>query len=158
MKKTILLQSFDSIGELVELDPDSRNIQSFCKVEHDNAGKESICGFYATLGDKTLAFYLHEDHLYFQVNESYYVIAENPRVELDYKGVGATLRLEIKSDTTLKISYERPILVVPLEEDPTPFVEEEDFDFGLFIFNILTHQARKERLIERWRSDFSAEQ
>jgi hypothetical protein len=42
--------------------------------------------------------------------------------------------------------YNAPKLDIPLENDPTPFVEEEDFDFLLFVNNVLKDKARRERI------------
>ena len=40
-----------------------------------------------------------------------------------------------------------PVIDPPLEDDyVSSFVEEEDFDFGLFVQNIANNQARQERI------------
>lgn len=35
---------------------------------------------------------------------------------------------------------------IPRELDPTPFVEDEDFDFFLFVHNVLTQTGRRQRV------------
>lgn len=61
---------------------------------------------------------------------------------------GSYSRLEIwRMDTSLSIlEYVVPTLNPPLQLDPTPGVDEEDWDFGLFIFNVSADLARQERL------------
>ena len=49
-------------------------------------------------------------------------------------------------DLIFTLTYNRPRIDPPLELDPTPFVEEEDFDFCLFLLNVLSDPGRKERI------------
>jgi len=39
--------------------------------------------------------------------------------------------------------------VIPIEEDPTPFVDAEDFDLRILIHNVLTEKERKNRIFEK---------
>ncbi len=34
-----------------------------------------------------------------------------------------------------------------IKDDPTPFVDEEDFDFGLFLSNVAKDESRQRRLL-----------
>ncbi|MBB6038566.1 hypothetical protein [Phytomonospora endophytica] len=34
-----------------------------------------------------------------------------------------------------------------IEDDPTPFVEDEHWDFGLFVVNVLTEEGRASRIL-----------
>jgi len=46
----------------------------------------------------------------------------------------------------LELTYDPPIIDPPLSEDPTAFVEEEHFDFGLFLANLSRDQSRQARM------------
>ncbi len=37
-----------------------------------------------------------------------------------------------------------------IENDPTPMIEKEDFDFGLFVKNALSDKDRQRRLLRTW--------
>ena len=43
-------------------------------------------------------------------------------------------------------AYRRPTVDPPMEYDPTPFVEHEDFDFCLFVHNVANDPGRRERI------------
>lgn len=42
------------------------------------------------------------------------------------------------------LKYEVRIPGPPLSQDPTPFIDEEDWDFGLFISNVMSVPERRE--------------
>jgi hypothetical protein len=42
--------------------------------------------------------------------------------------------------------YHLPVNEVPLSIDPTPFIDEEDFDFLLFVHNVLAQDERRHRV------------
>jgi len=54
--------------------------------------------------------------------------------------------VEGAGNTLLQLLYKRPDLNPPLELDPTPFVEEEQFDFGVFVQSIVNDPARGNRI------------
>jgi hypothetical protein len=45
---------------------------------------------------------------------------------------------------TLEYKLQEPI--VALEDDPTPFAEPEDFDFGLVVANVANDEGRRSRI------------
>lgn len=57
-----------------------------------------------------------------------------------------TLSFHIGGQCVLELEYRKPVIDPPLEHDPTPFVEEEHFDFGLFVRNVVSDRTRRERI------------
>jgi hypothetical protein len=56
--------------------------------------------------------------------------------------------LQVLSDgrVILQLTYLPPVLDPPLSADLTPFVEEEDFDFGVLLSNLSQDRGRQERI------------
>jgi hypothetical protein len=55
------------------------------------------------------------------------------------------LRMLSDGRVVTELTYDLPQLNPPLSLDPTAFVEEEDFDFGLFLHNISHDLSRQMR-------------
>jgi hypothetical protein len=49
----------------------------------------------------------------------------------------------------LELAYARPVLGPPLSHDSTPFVDEEDFDICLLIYDVMSNAARRKRIYSR---------
>jgi hypothetical protein len=56
------------------------------------------------------------------------------------------LHVSLHRHSIANVRYEAPRLEPPLEEDPTAFIEEDDFDFGLYLANMSKDQKRQIRL------------
>jgi hypothetical protein len=67
-------------------------------------------------------------------------------VKLLSPGDRRILRVRSATKTVLEITYDAPVIDPPLSEDMTPMVEEEDFDFGLFLANVSRDRGRQDRL------------
>jgi hypothetical protein len=96
------------------------------------------------LAGKTIVFFRQGDALHLRVDQS--VIELNGDISVQYCRVGETHTLQVVSrrdgSALLRLDYTLPLNVVPVGEDPTPFVEDEDFDFGLFIANVVNNPER----------------
>lgn len=57
-----------------------------------------------------------------------------------------TIMLFRGEDLLFACTYQRPTIDPPLKYDPTPFVDEEDFDFCLFVYNVANDPGRKARI------------
>ena len=56
------------------------------------------------------------------------------------------LRCDRTGDTVASLEYALPEPIVPPENDPTPFADAEDFDFGLFLANVASDPGRRDRI------------
>ena len=62
------------------------------------------------------------------------------------------LTIKHRDAALVTIRYKPSVVGPSLESDPTPFVEREQFDFGLFIHNVLNDPKRRRLLRdEAWR-------
>ncbi len=103
----------------------------------------SLEGVFALVGGQVLALYRHE-HLFIRLGRSV-IQLDGANVSREVQTGLATLTVE-RSGSVEVFGYELPPIDPPLSDDPTPHVEEEDFDLGLFIANVANDPDRAERL------------
>lgn len=91
---------------------------------------------------------LFTDHadLWLLVGEHRFVVTPETMSVLADADDTRTLRVSGRNGSVAEVSYRRPTPWPPPGDDPTPFVEEEQFDFGLFVHNVIGDAARQERL------------
>lgn len=142
----ILLQSQDKFDEVAELDPASGKLRWLSK---EQARSPHIQGHVSRLGNKVACLYRSDDGtLHFRIDNQVFPL--NPGTFVSHtKGRPNTLSV-IRGGTVLyKWVYTSPDIDPPLEFDPTPMVEEEDFDFGLFVSNVSRDPERREGIYRR---------
>ena len=83
--------------------------------------------------------------MHFRVDGTDFEITEETQVELA-RGDFNVLTLVRNGAVHFRWVYKPPIIEPPLDMDPTPFVEEEDFDFGVFVYNVIKDTGRTDRI------------
>jgi hypothetical protein len=100
------------------------------------------------MGGSLVALYRSGNEIYLQIDRR--VRRLDGSVSVVLQRTGSACSMEIISNEpgcqSLKLVYATPSTVVPITEDPTPFSEEEDFDFGLLIANVATDAERRSRI------------
>ena len=85
--------------------------------------------------------------MHFRVDDEDFELTAETSVKLvPVKETTNTIMLFRGEDLQSSWTYQRPALDPPLKYDPTPFVEEEDFDFCLFVYNVANDPGRKARI------------
>jgi hypothetical protein len=79
--------------------------------------------------------------LHFRLDDLDFLLDDATVIDLE-QGPQSTLLVRRNRSVLHTWTYVAPVLDPPLHEDPTPFVEDEDFDFGLFVHNV-TNSARR---------------
>jgi hypothetical protein len=138
----MLIQSFDRHSEVAEFDPMSESIQTMARSSTLPTG---LAGHYAHLDDALIVLYRDGHNLWLKFGDTRVPLHPSSRAE--YYRAGARRSLRVQSDSKdLQFTYHLKELDPPLSIDFTPGVEEEDFDFGLFISNVVNNPERQERL------------
>jgi hypothetical protein len=139
----MLLDSFDKFGEVAEYDPDAGVLARAGGRVGDQAGPHTTLGHYATLGRDLVILARVNGLLRLQVGST--VLSIDQDTTARYRKYPIFHSVEIwqrgAKEYIIEFNYPAPDVVVPIENDPTPLVNEEDFDLGLFISNVINDRA-----------------
>jgi len=160
----MIIRCFERAREFAEFDPETGTLNCF---EKEGAGMElfrgRMQGRYVWLQDKLLVFYRKDGSLHLRIaGRDYFLDGEiesrlqKNRVDgvvqaFPQKLCAAASRLagdcrkfDLTKNGTVIVSlkYRSPIESV-LPFDFTPFIEDEDFDFLLFVHNVLSDPQRR---------------
>jgi hypothetical protein len=143
----LLLQSKDRFDQVALLDTSTGQISWLQKSEVYTEPPLPIKGHIAQLRGRTLCLYREAGSLYFKVDSEVFELTEDTEVEFVHMENDLN-RITIfrKGVVLFTWTYERPIIHPPLKYDITPFVKEEDFDFCLFVSNVVSSSERRDRI------------
>ncbi len=136
----MLLQYHNRRGIVAEFSPDDGNLE----VLQRPAGVVRTDGWFSVLGGALVAFYRARGSLWLRVGAHVLEIGEDPAIpEWRRETHRSVLRVVVDGET-VELRYRTgPFEQPTLANDPTPFVESEDWDFGLFITNVLSSDERR---------------
>ena len=152
--------SHDIYAEVGEFDPATGNLTTFYRDSAPNAG-QPLRGLYQSLGDTPVVFYRDAGQLRLRVGNL--VLPADEALSLQWQLVDATetdLDQHVAEDGAAELTITapdtRPVVVryssgpprIPLALDPTPGVEYDHWDFGLFIKNILEKNGGASLFVE----------
>ena len=143
----ILLQSKDEFDSLAELDIPTGQLTWHSKQSSPDLARSPICGSISRAHGRITALYALDGNLHFWIDKEDVVLTDDVVVEFKRLQNGSN-HIRLVRDETILLDwiYERPVIEPPLEIDTTAFVDEEDFDFGLFVFNVMNDIGRYTRL------------
>ena len=141
----ILLQSVDKFDEVAVLDVTVGQLTWYSKQTVPDLASEPIRGHIAQLDGHTVILYREAEILRFRIDNDEFELTDNTRIEL-VRDDPHILTVYRNGEIAIKFAYTPPIIHPSLEVDPTPFVEEEDFDFGLFVHNVVNDVDRRNRI------------
>lgn len=105
-----------------------------------------VSGTYGLVGRIHVVLYRKVDQLQLRVGERLFDHADMLKVSRRRVGEGFVLSIDMNGRQSVELAYEPVVLDPPLAMDETPFMEKEDFDFGLFLVNVLTDPRRRSRI------------
>jgi hypothetical protein len=141
----MLVQSHQSFDTVADYDPATQTFFAFSRRAEPARLSEPITGAYEILGGKRIVLYRRRNALYLDVDHRTIPLNEHSVDVLSAKSY-RLLRISRGGNVVLELKYPAPVLDPPVAEDPTPFVQEEDFDFGLFLRNVSRDTARQSRM------------
>lgn len=137
----MIVRSFSEFDQLFDFDPRSNDLVDI--AEHGgNKDEEGIVGF---LGDIRLILYRVHRLLLLNIDGSNIMLNEDVKSRLGVKSKRYELTIESSQDQFI-ISYYFDRDQFLFDGDTTGFVEEEHFNFGLFIHNIISNSERQNRM------------
>jgi hypothetical protein len=145
----MIVHSFDRFGETAGFDPDTGVLDTPVAGGSASAAT-SVHGHYGTLGETSVVFYRDSEGrgsegLLLRAGETVVPVDDTVSVTHEQHDGHRTLRVTDRAsgDVALRLDYTVPEPIVAPEDDPTPFAEAEDFDFGLFIANVASDPRRR---------------
>jgi hypothetical protein len=141
----MIIHSFERFGEIRQFDPVTGALTPVSRL----AGSPvPTYGHYGLLGEKSVVFYRSGASLLLRIEGSTTPLDDTHRVSFQQNGDRRLLRVTDRSTGSIvaSLEYTLPDPVVAPEDDPTPFAEAEDFDFGLFVANVANDRGRRDRI------------
>lgn len=143
----MLLQSHRSFDTAVNYDPTTGRFDPFSRRAEPNRVAGQLSGVFDHIGGKRVLLYRLGDGLYLEIDgqrlhlETHVVVVQ---------AVNGCRLLQVLSDgrSVIEMTYDPPLLDPPLSLDPTAFIEEEDFDFGLFLHNVSHDRSRQTHMYQ----------
>lgn len=138
---SLMLQSFTTFDEVATCDPEDGSLQRYRRTTADGPSLAETSGVFLDDGGDTAMFFRSDGSLILRIG--------NVSRDLDASGCDARwlkdaewtiLDLMDGEEMVARLRY-RPEREVP--DDPTPFREAEDGDFGLFVTNVLADAHRR---------------
>lgn len=148
----MIIHSFDRFGEIADFDPVTGTLTPGISNADDLGEIHSpVVGHYAFLAGNLVVLYRMLGVLTLRIGQT--VVALDDAVSVLYRRsegmceitASTAISASTRSDDAppVHIEYPAPHTIVSLEDDPTPFVEAEDFDFGLFVSNVFNNPKRR---------------
>jgi hypothetical protein len=106
----------------------------------------SITGSFSIVDEVMVALYRIHGVLYFRIADQEFEVTDNISSTLKCDGSNRKFGLLKDGHVLVDLTYLTPESQFQLSIDPTPFVEEEHFDFLLFVHNVLGEPGRRERV------------
>lgn len=137
----IILQSNDRFGDFGEFDTEARKLTVHSKNESPE-WKSKVNGWFGAVGSRP-AILFHIDHnLHFVYWDITVPLGNNAQARVEGGQIKRQFTLEDDGRVLIRIDYEVPAPVVPPELDFTQ-THPEDFDFLLFVRNVLGNRERR---------------
>jgi hypothetical protein len=142
----MILQSNERFDEVAEYDPLTGNYRFLSKSRNREMLPVRIAGSYSCLGDTIVSLYRKDEDLFLRIGNREFEITPDVYSSLTQEGDYQIFRLLNKQDVIAFFSYTPRFTEIPADLDPTPFIDDEDFDFLLFVHHVLTEEGRRERV------------
>jgi hypothetical protein len=133
----VLLQSNDRFNEIAELSLDTGDWRVTQRSHEDRPTD----GFYSILGKTFCAVVRSGGKLLIRIGETQMELTDD--VSIEVSGPNSSRLLVVTREGIPHVRHEYSCPNGQIEGDMTPFVEDEDFDFGLFLSNLSRNPKRQ---------------
>ncbi len=146
----ILLQCFETFREFARMDERTGLVLWLGSLDSEEAREQfrKSNGVYVKIDDVFVAFYRVGLRLFFSVDEQVLPLDEGVTCSLKQERQMKTLSFFRSNKLIFSWTYVDPLPENWFENDPTPMVEQEDFDLGLLVRNVLSDQGRMKRIFQ----------
>ena len=139
----MIIQSYDRWVVMAEYDPGSGAVKEFTRPPK---GAFVCTGHYASLSGILAVLYRSNGALWLRIGAGVRNLDQTAvSVRFHSEAEFSFLELIDGQDVVVGVRY-RNKLDELRSDDPTPFVEPEHFDFGLFVKNVVEDTARRGRI------------
>lgn len=139
----MILQSFDHFDQIAQFDPVNGSLERGPRLK--SPGAHAADGWFSDLGHVSVLLYREDGGLWLGVGEERFDLTGDSGIVVRWQRGASTALLSItRGEEQCVVRY--PVGPVVSADDPTPFAEDEDFDFGLFVANVLSDAERLERV------------
>jgi hypothetical protein len=132
----MLVQYHDRFDVVAEFHPSSGRLE--VQPRPPGLSPSQTHGWFSILAGVTVVFYRRANHLWLRVGERVFDLDGGASVDWRTEDGVAVFRAEDASGEVVVRYRAGP----NLDQDPTPFVEDEDFDLGLYVANVLLDEER----------------
>lgn len=144
------IESHERYVDVADFDPCTGRLQ---ETNRDAAANgQPISGHYARLAETLAVLYRHEGALWLRLGAVSQCLDEEG-VAVRWSAHLGFSRLSVSKGDHVRAEVEYANMLHESEGDPTPFAESEDWDFGLFVHNVLTSPERRRRIYSTNASD-----
>ena len=143
--QSMILQSHTNFDQLAVSDPSLQSVQFLSRKHHPEL-TSSTAGSFSLVNEMMVSLYRIHGDLYFRIPDQEFELTDDISSTLETDGNKRKFRLLNGEKVLVDLTYLIPESEIPLSIDPTPFVEEEHFDFLLFVNNVLTEPGRRNRV------------
>ncbi|WP_043476597.1 hypothetical protein [Kitasatospora sp. MBT66] len=134
----MLIASFETFGLVTHFDPTTGGTEHVRSLEPSQAAH----GHYGKLAGTDVVFYRDTGGLLLRVSEE--TVRLDGSADVEHHVVGSDCVLSIAR--RIKLGDTVPSEWSGLKDDPTPFVEAEDFYLGLFVSNVVRDPERSAQI------------
>jgi hypothetical protein len=142
----ILLQDHDSFMDIAALSPESGALQ-WRKREEGNRTRTS--GWIGRIGSESVSLYKRDNKLRVHVRGRE-CDADRTDVLLTPEGARCRFELRCEGESFFDVTYAPADVTPPSNHLLTAFEEDENYDFALLVFRILTNPERMRVCLETW--------
>jgi hypothetical protein len=130
---------------MAEYDPVRGGFEVFSRRVNPQRVPRQLSGLFDRISQNLVLLFRHVGILFLDIGGLRLTMSDHA-VHLDHLGGLRVLRILANGKIVFELPYDAPIIDPPLSQDPTPFVDEEDFDFALFLRNLSQDPARQARI------------
>lgn len=143
----ILLQLHEQYDSLIKYNHSDGSFTEISKKSIGNNDISIVDGFYSVLSSTFVAIYRFEGELFIRIGDKCLPFSDEVVVSVRGEDDDRELLILEAGKEICKINYELDASL-QFEDDPTPFIDKEDFDFGLFLSNISKSENRKQHILD----------
>lgn len=140
----MLLQSHESFNILGEFDPSTGTIKTFVRDSVDTTPQD-IQGVFDTIGGRLVLLFRLDNQLFMQIDSDRFSF-KDCKVELESMESGRRFRVLSAGRIVFECEIDDANVFAAISDDPTPFVDLEDFDFAVFLSNLSGDSLRQDRI------------
>lgn len=139
------IESHDRFDHLAEFDPTTGRVQEFGRATSSPGISVQTMGHYARLSGTIAVLYRLDKSLWLRIGDEARAL-DRKGIEVRWAHVRGRSTLELLDTGELVASVRYRPGPGGGPGDPTPFAESEDWDFGLFVQNVLGDESRRARI------------